>query len=439
MLLFAHTAGPRLLFLLRFLSDYFRHPFTVTTSADHFRAAEGPKAGYAADQEFSPFLLCRPSGFLDEKGFRPFAPDCRMDGLFPVLFPEREGEGFDIFSAIFYLISRYEEYGHPSLDGYGRFDYRASAAWRHGFLHRPLVNEWLEALRPRLIHLGAPISAAPPPRRWCPTYDIDIAWSYRGKGWKRNLGGAFRDAAHLRWERVKERVQVVAGQRSDPYDAYDFMEALHRQGGERPRFFMHTGGQRNRYDKNIPASFPPWQSLVRRLAALGPVGLHPSWASFHHPSLLEEKKTLESVLGEEAGASRQHYIRFRLPDTFRHLLEAGIRDDYSMGYGSVNGYRASVAHPFPWYDLEREAATPLTLHPFAWMDANALFEQEMSPESGVEELKGYWEGLRKTGGTLITIAHNTFLGTDPLFRGWREAYADFSAWAYPPPDGKPNG
>jgi hypothetical protein len=53
-----------------------------------------------------------------------------------------------------------------------------------------------------------------------------------------------------------------------------------------------------------------------------------------------------------------------LPETFRHLLDTGIQEDFSMGYGSINGFRASVASPFYWYDLEKEQTTYLLLYPF---------------------------------------------------------------------------
>ena len=47
---------------------------------------------------------------------------------------------FDIFSAAFYLISRYEEYLPHEKDSHGRFSHTSSLAWRENFIHMPLVN-----------------------------------------------------------------------------------------------------------------------------------------------------------------------------------------------------------------------------------------------------------------------------------------------------------
>lgn len=96
-----------------------------------------------------------------------------------------------------------------------------------------------------------------------------------------------------------------------------------------------------------------------------------------------------------------------------------------MGYGSINGFRASVASPFYWYDLEKEATTYLLLHPFCYMEANSFYEQRCTPQQALEEMLYYYHEVKKVNGTLITIWHNTFLGTDKKFNGWREVYAQF--------------
>ena len=96
-----------------------------------------------------------------------------------------------------------------------------------------------------------------------------------------------------------------------------------------------------------------------------------------------------------------------------------------MGYGSINGFRASVASPFYWYDLEKEETTGLLIYPFCFMEANSFFEQKYSPQQALDEIRQYYNTVKSVKGTFISIWHNTFLGTDKLFTGWREVYEKF--------------
>ncbi len=59
------------------------------------------------------------------------------------------------------------------------------------------------------------------------------------------------------------------------------------------------------------------------------------------------------------------------------------------------------------------------------MEANSFFEQKFSPQQALEEMRKYRDVTRFVNGTMITIWHNTFLGTDKRFAGWREVYEQF--------------
>ena len=98
-----------------------------------------------------------------------------------------------------------------------------------------------------------------------------------------------------------------------------------------------------------------------------------------------------------------------------------------MGYGTVNGFRASTSHAYLWYDLEREESTSLRIHPFAYMEANSFYELRHSPEEALAEAKQLADEVKKVGGTFTTIFHNHMLGTDPMFNGWKEMYENFVA------------
>ena len=96
-----------------------------------------------------------------------------------------------------------------------------------------------------------------------------------------------------------------------------------------------------------------------------------------------------------------------------------------MGYGSINGFRASVASSYYWYDLEKEEPTTLRIFPFCFMDANSYYEQRYSAPHAMTELMHYYHHIRRVNGLMVTIWHNNFLGSDPAFAGWREVYEVF--------------
>ena len=113
---------------------------------------------------------------------------------------------------------------------------------------------------------------------------------------------------------------------------------------------------------------------------------------------MREKKVLETAANTAINSSRQHYIKFSLPETFERLIEAGIENDYSMGYGSINGFRASFASSFNWYDLKTETITSLKIHPFCFMDANSFYEQKQDAEQSYTELMHYLDECKKLNG-----------------------------------------
>ncbi len=116
-------------------------------------------------------------------------------------------------------------------------------------------------------------------------------------------------------------------------------------------------------------------------------------------------------------------MRFNLPGTYRQLLTTGIKEEFSMGYGAANGFRASYPDPFYWYDIEREETTNLKIHPFCFMDSVAIFDQKLSPSEALKELNYYYGICKKVKGSFISIMHNHLMGNNSL--EWRNVYEEF--------------
>jgi hypothetical protein len=141
--------------------------------------------------------------------------------------------------------------------------------------------------------------------------------------------------------------------------------------------------------------------------------------------LSKEKKTLEQIAGNAIHISRQHYMRLVIPTTYRLLLNNGIKEDYSMGYGSQLGFRAGTGNSFLWYDVANETITTLRVHPFCFMDTTAHYDMKLSVSEAFERLNAMRTLSEKTGSVMTTIFHNFSLGTDPEWKGWRHAYEHF--------------
>ena len=60
----------------------------------------------------------------------------------------------DFFFIAFFLLTRLEETWSSECDAHGRFPAVQSLAWKQGFLHRPVVNEWADWLWETLVQSG---------------------------------------------------------------------------------------------------------------------------------------------------------------------------------------------------------------------------------------------------------------------------------------------
>jgi hypothetical protein len=189
-LCYCDSISPRLQYVIHFLSNYFKHPFELTTDKQVFTAVAECKINYSATPVSKNEIWILPHGLLHQKNIATVDIKCTTHtNNYPVFFSNESDIHFDLFSALFYLISRYEEYLPHLKDMYGRYAFENSIAYKNNFLHLPLINIWLEDFRKILVQKNIPLEDTEPEFQFIPTYDIDIAWSYKNKGFVRTAGG----------------------------------------------------------------------------------------------------------------------------------------------------------------------------------------------------------------------------------------------------------
>ena len=161
-------------------------------------------------------------------------------------------------------------------------------------------------------------------------------------------------------------------------------------------------------------------------------GLHPSFGSNKGYDILEkEVKRFSKVIGERVKRSRQHYLQLKMPDTYRNLLKAGIREEYSMGYASALGFRASTSLPFKFYDLPEELETKLLVYPFEIMDITLHNYLRLRSSQAMDHIIKIIDEIKAVNGLFIPLWHNESLSEYGMWIGWRKVFEDMFEYAAP--------
>jgi len=402
--------------------------FELTTNTAAFRDFEGRKMSYGTnplwDEQFLKSVNLLFERDIYEQDLKPF--DFKdVKGIFPV-YNQRSIMPFDVFAAIFYLITRYEEYLPQVRDQFGRFTPESSCLFSMGMLAKPLVDIWIMELV-QCLHLEEVVQ----PRSYTfqPTYDVDAAWAYLHKGFFRTAGAYGRDVLKGRWNEVCQRNRVIFRHERDPFDSFDFQFQLQEEYHLKPIYFIHCGDY-DTNDKSISIRKDAFRALIKRIGDYADVGIHPSFSSYLDPVRLQtEVERLSSVLNREVTKSRQHFLRMTLPRSYQRLIELDIHDDYTMGYASQVGFRAGTATPFRFYDLESDATTMLTIHPFAVMDGTLKDYLNLSNTDAYNTIVKVVDEIRKVHGTFVYLTHNETLGGANRWVGWPEMYRNIIEYA----------
>jgi hypothetical protein len=320
------------------------------------------------------------------------------------------------------LISRYEEYSDEGSDQHGRYPHMHSTAYKFNFIQQPLVNLWLKEFKNLLQQKFSSIEFSTQPFRFLPTYDVDIAYQYKGAGLK-NIFSSIKHLFRFHFKEISAQFKVLFNTKKDPYDVFDWLEHLHQVHHIQPVYFF-LAGHSSRIDKNVPLR--AMKGLIKKLSAKNKIALHPSGgSSVYERQLLNEKLRLERIIDHTIIDSRQHYLKLKLPSTYRNLVGLGFEREYSMGYSSINGFRASFCEPFNWFDLKRNETTELVIYPFCYMDSTSIFSLKHSPEQALNEMLNIYKTIRSVDGMMITILHNHFLSEQPAWIGWRDTWEQF--------------
>lgn len=417
LLIYSETIGPRLQYVCKLL---FSTNANVQFTDDLSRVsnATGPTIQYGGTQKItSASTWIAASGLLDQLSVEQIDPKVCWDGDLPILFPI-SGHDFsgDIFSSVFYWASRYEEYLPFVVDSHGRFAGKLSHAHRHNYLEIPVIDAWRQRLLEALnISSGYNIQHCPE-IQW--TFDIDQWSAFKGRSLMRTIGGSIRDLLQGQREAFLDRLKVLFGGKCDPYQNLGKLQSLAEDTGKAAKIFLHLG-RYGEFDKNAVIDPSEFAGFIAGVDAEKQLGIHPSYASNSSKDYFQtELHYFEALTGNVATRSRQHYLKLEFPSTYRGLLQSGIKEDWTMGYADLTGFRAGTGNPFTWFDLGRNEETALLIHPFAVLDVTLKVYLQYSLTEALAAVKRFLDISARFDFPLVLIWHNSSFYGPYGWRGW---------------------
>lgn len=394
--------------------------YNVTPDLNKFLNYQEEKINYS-DNRFGDELYIKASSLLSENFIEKKSISVGKKDETIILFPNDESceIGFDVFAAAFYMLSRYEEYLPFTPDQYGRYKASDSLACKNNFLEIPVVDKWLMILKEILQQKFPSLVFRKTTFKAIVTYDVDVAYKFKGRSFTRNAGSAVKDLFKLDFKNIASRYKTHTNKIKDPWDTYDYLKEIITQNNLSSVFFFLLG-ENSENDRNLNYKNKVMNELINKIKIFSDIGIHPSFkSSIIIEKIAEEKRRLENISGKKITKSRQHFLKFTLPETYNALATAEIEEDYSMGFAHEPGFRAGTSNPFYFYDLKNEKTTSLKIFPITFMDATFIYYLKYGPEQSLQIVTKMIRQVKEVCGTFISIWHNNILSEDVNFKKWK--------------------
>lgn len=425
MLIYTPNTTTRVSYIFNFLlRNLLGIDFQLTSSREKF--LNNPQRAFInySTNSLGNGLWIKPGGLLfEEKINTRYTPPSLKEDL--NLRQQINYIDYDFFELSFYLLTCYDEHTNMQRDEHERFLSRNKIIVQQKLERTPIINKWAKQFGEFLQQRNPEIAIKTNSFKHISTFDIDITYAYKYKGLIRSVGAMFKHP-----ETIVQRIKTLTRLQNDPFDTYNEIIDKHRKLGIRPIFFVQVG-KRGTYDSNNNFNRPGNKKLLRQLEKNGNIGIHPSYHSMTKRRILDrELQTINSIVESPVMLSRQHYLRVFFPYTLQNLCEAGIRKDFTLGFYDRIGFRAGTCTPFPYFNLEKNKITQLTLYPLTVMDATLKDYLNLSPTQAISELKKICDVVKKANGTLVTLWHNHSISDWGEWKGWKQVYSEMMAYIY---------
>ena len=304
------------------------------------------------------------------------------------------------------LFTRTEEYNPEILDKHKRFRYHYS---KYQHIFEPKVSEFL-------VKNGFKFQW-PDNHKFavCLTHDIDNIYP----SWKYRYFTSLKFATKFQWQKSLDR----GSKKENPYWNFRRIISLEKKYDAKSSFYIML-------DKSNYDAVELKDELINIIDNSHEVGLHGGHQTYNDFNLMiREKVKLEEIVGKKIIGYRNHYLKFKIPDTWTLLYKAGFKYDTTLGYADSVGFRNGMCHPFKPFDLNSGKQSDILEIPLTIMDSTLLQYMHLNVEESWQICKKLIDTVRDLGGVVTILWHNSFF--DEIYRrGWEKLYEKILKYCY---------
>lgn len=332
---------------------------------------------------------------------------------------------YDILGLIYWMLSRQEEAGRTDLDRHDRFPATASHAYKHGYLERPLADEWIAILIQIVRRTWPQLSLNQHTFSITLSHDVDTPARYGFLSFMQLLRVMASDIIRRHklvdtfqtptiWSHSKASIHA-----SDPYNTFNWIMDMSERSAITSAFYFICGRTDPSRDALYDPGHPAIRELMRRIHARGhEIGLHPSYNTYKKPdAIVSEAHELINICHEEGIAQqswggRMHYLRWQTPTTLYGWEQAGMAYDSTLSYADRPGFRCGTCHEYPAFDPVAGKALRLRIRPLIAMECTVMAPRYMNLGSGAIALQKFTQlkaSCRAVNGNFTLLWHNSLL------------------------------
>jgi peptidoglycan/xylan/chitin deacetylase (PgdA/CDA1 family) len=291
--------------------------------------------------------------------------------------------------------TRKEEYNSQIRDQYDRFPYYAS---KNRNIFEPKASQYLNE---HGYSVGYPNDA---PFAVCLTHDIDdIYQSILSKG--------FDTLRSLNQGNLSESLHSIPRMRSKKLPLFNFsaiMDLEEKYGVKSTFFFMAESPGEQDYSYKIEEIEPEIGNIIDRGWEIGLHGGHTAYLNAQEIKIKKER--LEKVTHKPVLGYRNHFLRFKVPDTWEYLSKAGFQYDATLAYADCAGFRNGMCHPYRPFNLNTNHEIDILEIPLIVMDGTLDHNyMRLDGKSKWEFTKMLIDRVAACHGVFTLLWHNSYM------------------------------